>query len=252
MDDEVRQRLLELNRRFYREFGEAYAEKRSLPHPGMVALVRRVPRQARVLDLGCGHGRVLALLAHRGFQGTYLGLDASPVLLEQAWARALEAPFPAQVVEADLASPTWHQDLPEADVVLCLAVLHHLPGRALRVRVLRQVRERLAPEGWLGLSVWNLTRSPRLKARIQPWSRLGLTWADVEPGDLLVDWRHRGQGLRYIHQFTLAQVEDELREAGFALQEAFLADGEDQRLGLYVLARPRTEEGSRYPRGDRP
>lgn len=242
MDPEVQARLLELNRRFYQNFGHAYAEKRDFLQPGMLHFGERIPKTARVLDLGCGHGRMITVLHQQGFQGRYLGLDASSVLLARARERARGVPFPVELHQVDLADPAWHQTLPQVDVALCLAVLHHLPGRALRVQVLRALRQQLSPEGWLGLSVWNLTRSPRLKARVYPWEYVGLSWRQVEPGDLLVDWRHQGRAWRYIHQFTLPELETLLRASGFRLGQTFLADGEGQRLGLYVIAYPQAQE----------
>ncbi len=235
MEPRVAARLLDLNRRFYWEFGQAYAEKRGFLQPGVQRLLQRVPREARLLDVGCGHGRVLEMLQAQGFQGTYIGLDASPPLLEAARQRADRVDFTVRLLHRDLASPTWHEGVPEVDAALCFAVLHHLPGWDLRLRVLRTVHGLLAPRGWMALSVWNLLRSPRLKARVQPWEKVGLTGQDVDPGDLLVDWRHGGYGLRYIHQFTLPELEALLTAAGFHLRESFLSDGEGGRLGIYVV-----------------
>ncbi len=235
MEAGVRQRLLTLNRDFYRDFGRAYAEKRGFLQPGVTRLLARLPRHARVLDAGCGHGRVLETLREQGFQGTYIGVDASPVLLDEARRRARQVAFSVHLAQRDLAHSDWDRDLPEVDVVLCFAVLHHLPGGELRLRVLRQMHRLLVPQGQLWLSVWNLLRSPRLKARVQPWERLGVHPHQVDPGDLLVDWRHGGYGLRYIHQFTLPELEALLADAGFHVRESFLSDGEGGRLGIYVV-----------------
>ena len=235
MQAHVRDRLLQLNQRFYRQFGQAYAEKRAFYQPGMARLLDRVPPEATVLDVGCGHGRVISMLAEGGFRGRYIGLDASPVLLDIARARAQAVTFPVRLLVRDLARPDWAADLPQAHVVLCFSVLHHLPGRDLRVQVWRNLAARLRPGGWLAVSVWNLLRSPRRKARVRPWTEAGLHPHDVDPGDLLMDWRHRGHGLRYIHQYTLPELEAEARQAGLRLREAFLDDGENRRLGLYAV-----------------
>lgn len=239
METAVLQRLLTLNRDFYQAFGRAYAEKRGFLQPGVTRLLARLPPRTNVLDVGCGHGRVLETLREQGFQGTYIGVDASPVLLDEARRRAQQVAFPVHLAQRDLAHPDWDRDLPDVDVVLCFAVLHHLPGRELRLRVLHQMHRLLVPQGQLWLSVWNLLRSPRLKARVQPWERVGLHPQQVDPGDLLVDWRHGGYGLRYIHQFTLPELEALLSAAGFHLQESFLSDGEGGRLGLYGVAAKR-------------
>ena len=61
-----------------------------------------LPPRARVLDAGCGPGRVGAVLHERGH--TVVGVDADPVLIEAA--------------EADHPGPRWLvQDLAELDLV---------------------------------------------------------------------------------------------------------------------------------------
>lgn len=43
----------------------------------------------RVLDIGCGHGRLCRILGHFGFE-SYLGIDLSPEAIEQARAQRIE------------------------------------------------------------------------------------------------------------------------------------------------------------------
>lgn len=41
-------------------------------------------RRARILDVGCGLGHLVAFLSKKGFQGSYLGVDAVPEMIEKA------------------------------------------------------------------------------------------------------------------------------------------------------------------------
>ncbi len=228
------QRLLDLNRTFYQRHAAAFAETRTRPQPGVQRLLRALPRQAAVLDLGCGHGLVAQELARRGHRGRYVGMDASQALLEIA--RQGPAPPGATFLLADLAQAGWAQGLAGPfDVALTFALLHHLPGQDLRLALLRQVHDLLAPEGRLMLSVWNFLASERLRARVVPWEETGLTAADVDPGDHLLDWRHRGHGLRYVHHFTEAELRRLAAQAGFEVLDTFTSDGEGGRLGVYQV-----------------
>ncbi|MET8910092.1 class I SAM-dependent methyltransferase [Micromonospora sp. NPDC004551] len=99
-----------------------------------------VPPGARILDAGCGTGRVAAALAARGH--TVVGVDADPVLVDAARA---DHPGPrflvADLAELDLAA----QDEPEpfdAAVVAGNVMVFVAPGteRAVLSRVAAHVR----------------------------------------------------------------------------------------------------------------
>jgi hypothetical protein len=114
-------------------------------------------------------------------------------------------------------------------------VLHHLPGKDLRLQVLRKAHELLASDGRLIHSEWQFLNSPRLRARLQPWEKIGLADDEVEPGDYLMDWRHGGYGLRYVHHFSIPELADLAAETGFSVKETFLSDGAGGQLGLYQV-----------------
>lgn len=115
------------------------------------------------------------------------------------------------------------------------AVLHHIPSEALRIRLLRQVHGLLAPAGRFTLSVWNFLASPRLRQRIRPWREAGLAEEEVDPGDYLLDWRHGGHALRYVHHFNEPELAGLAEASGFRVVDGYLSDGERGRLGRYQV-----------------
>lgn len=146
-------------------------------------LERQLPssaRAVRVLDLGCGSGRVLARLEAAGFEAA--GVDGHPEPLSIAARRAPRA----TIVHADV------RDLPFAahqfDAVLLLDVLEHVePGPLLR-EIARVVR----PGGGLLVTV---------PARPGLWSRM-----DEQAG-------HRCR-------YTIGQLTEELDATGWTLQRS--------------------------------
>ncbi len=241
MDASVVARLLDVIRQFYQSEAASFSATRGRANPGVARLLAAVPAQARVLDLGCGNGSAAAVLAGQGFAGEYLGLDASAGLLAAARARDLGAQF--HFTHADLTAgwgsfPTSNSQLPltNYDFIFCFATLHHLPGHALRVSFLEQVRTALAPAGRFFHSNWQFLNSPKLAARVQPWAAAGLSDAEVDPGDYLLDWRGSSPAaLRYVHHFTEKELAALATQTGFTVLETFLEDGATADLGLYSV-----------------
>ncbi len=242
MNNSVRQRLLALNRAFYSRFAAAFSATRFAAQPGYARIIRYFPPVCHVLDLGCGNARVAHFLDTHAEQATYLGVDVSPGLLHAARAQAANlARVRARFLLLDLGEPGWAGVLDRArfDVVLALAVLHHIPGAAHREAFVREAASLLKPGGHLILSNWRFLHSERMRRKIVPWERIGLTEADVEPGDYLLDWKKEGYGYRYVHQVTEEEVESLAAAAGLAVVEQFHSDGREGDLSLYsVLQRP--------------
>ncbi len=235
------ERLLRLNHEFYQTFAHDFAATRGRVQPGVRRAIRGLDPNAAVLDLGCGHGSLAQALAQAGHRGRYVGVDASPALLELARER-VSHPH-ARFLRLDLTRPEWAHELEGPfQALFAFALLHHMPGEQLRIQFLEQVRALVECEGTFTLSVWNFLASPRLRARIAPWQEVGLSSEEVDPGDYLLDWRRGGRGLRYVHAFSRQELEGLARESGFQVMETYFSDGEGDRLGLYQVWQPASRD----------
>ncbi len=244
-------RLADLNRAFYEQHAQNFAETRPRLAPGVLRILGQIPANTRVLELGCGDGKAGRWLARRSAASSYLGLDLSPAMLERArqlsetWGEergktdASRSTLHASLsfARADLSSPAWLHLLPPEpfDWILAFALFHHLPGFENRARVLREAAARLAPGGEFVMSNWQFTRSERLRGRVAPWAVLGLSEADVEPNDTLLSWERKGQrGLRYVHVLNEEEALRMAEAAGLAVVEIFQSDGVTDDLAEYV------------------
>jgi len=259
MDKVTLNRLVELNQKFYQTFAQQFSDTRQRLQPGVKRIIAQIPKNANILDLGCSNGELWLSLKRAGYRGHYVGLDNSHELLQIAKKRQgdliesliskSENPelnrssdksaknAQPKFLQVDLSSPNWSANIPNSpfDFILAFAVLHHLPGEDLRQGVLHQVHKLLNPIGTFIHSEWQFLNSPRLRARIQPWETIGLTAVSVDPGDYLLDWRHGGFGLRYVHHFFVEELANLANECRFTVVDAFLSDGESGKLGLYQV-----------------
>jgi SAM-dependent methyltransferase len=234
MDSATAQRLVALNREFYDRFGADFSATRARLQPGVTRILETLTGGESILDLGCGNGELARTLAGRGQRGPYLGLDFSVPLLADA--RFLPDSFPARFLQVDLTSD-WAFNIQRStfNVLTAFAVLHHIPSRALRLPLIETVKKLLAPNGQFLLSNWQFLNSHKLRGRVQPWERIGLSARDVDEGDYLLDWRRGGEGLRYVHQFSEDELTELAASTGFEVAETFYSDGEGGRLGLYQV-----------------
>jgi SAM-dependent methyltransferase len=236
MERDIALDLLAINHQFYQTFALQFSATRQRLQPGVTRILETIPVSAQLLDLGCGNGELALTLAWRGHQGLYIGLDFSAQMLTEAGYRLTNiSPGQFLFMETDISKPAWEEPLYDYrfDLVLAFAILHHIPGQELRRQILSKVRRLLKPEGKFVFSVWQFLGSPRLAQRIQSWEKVDLTAEAVDPGDYLLDWRHGGSGLRYVHHFTAEELENLAIETGFTLLDTFYSDGEGGKLGLY-------------------
>ncbi len=242
MNPTVRRQLLDLNRTFYSRFASAFSGTRFGVQPGYARIIRYFPSVCHILDLGCGNARFAHVLDTHVEQAAYLGVDVSSALLHFARERAAHlARVRARFLLLDLGEPAWAGVLDGArfDVVVALAVLHHIPGAAYRAAFVREAASLLVPGGYLILSNWRFLHNERMRRKIVPWEQVGLSPQDVEEGDYLLDWKKEGYGYRYVHQVTEEEVADWARGAGLRVVEQFRSDGREGDLSLYsVLQAP--------------
>ena len=249
---------MDINRRFYERHGRDFSETRRRVQPGVGRILETLHGDESILDLGCGNGGFARALSRRGQVGSYLGLDFSVPMLEEA--KRFEYAFPVHFLQADLVQLTSTAIQPSAatamsmangghrdvttdppsmtagwTIITAFAVLHHIPGREQRLELLGRVRGWLRAEGRFIHSNWQFTHNPRRMARVQPWPSVDLTADEVDTNDFLLDWRRGGEGIRYVHQFDEPELEQLAAVSGFRVVESFCSDGADRRSSLYQV-----------------
>jgi SAM-dependent methyltransferase len=237
MNSEIVARLLAINREFYSQFASAFSETRSSAQTRLDRIVAYIGEAGKVLDIGCGNGRLAERLEREGKRLAYVGVDASPELIAIASARKPHLRnVAAEFLIADITKTNWSAAFSAAsfDIAIALAVLHHVPSFDLRAQVLREVHTVLKPNSRLVLSNWAFDRNERQRKRIIAWQAVDLRAQDVEEGDALLVWKRGGAGYRYCHLITKDEMARLAIASGFEVVKQFYADAE---LNLYSVLR---------------
>ena len=244
MNEETVRKLNAINRRFYAERADEFNQTRERAWRGWDVLFDRIGSRLkappRVLDLGCGNGRFARFMTQRGVRFTYVGVDASTLALEHARPRlaALDA---VELYEHDFI--TGPELLPDAlasatfDLVVLFGVLHHVPGRAQRSRLLTKVAKRVASGGTLAYTTWRFDQFPRFVKKLVAWedylgvSSEALDLGELEPGDHIMTWGVPA-AYRYCHAASKEESETLRRELPLRWVESFLGDDDLNRYDL--------------------
>jgi ubiquinone/menaquinone biosynthesis C-methylase UbiE len=175
---------------------------------GEAALVELLPPMSeRVLDLGCGDGRLTALvLDARPGATNAVALDSSPAMLARARERFADDPR-VDVVDADLAAPI--APLGEFDVVVSGFAIHHLVDER-KVALLHEVAAQLRPGGVYANLEVVASPTPELHAEF----RRAIDREADDPEDRLVDVETQ---LGWMRDAGLQHVDCMWKWRGFAL-----------------------------------
>lgn len=231
MTPHITQKLLSLNRAFYEQVADPFAQSRTRPQPGFALLLEHLPQPCpHLLELGCGEGRFGRFLWDRGMIEQYTGIDFSAALLAKAAANT-----PGTFLERDISQPGCLDGLGQFAAIACLAVLQHIPGRENRVKLLQEMKEHVAERGRVLISTWQFLDSPRQQRKIVDWSQVGIQPDEVEPNDYLLSWQKGSAAWRYVCFIDLDELTALTQSAGLQITSAYRSDGREGDLSLYAI-----------------
>ncbi|MDY2776856.1 MAG: class I SAM-dependent methyltransferase [Collinsella sp.] len=252
MDERCARGLIELNNRFYAANAASFSATRSAPWEGWRRVEGELGRtgaletgRLKVLDLACGNLRFERFLAGLLPEG---GLSATAIDSCPALGHAEEG---VDFVELDILDALMGSgDAPRTplaaacDLAVCFGFMHHVPGFALRARVVGELVRATRPGGLVAISFWQFMDDPRLARKAREadagaggdalWP--GFSPSDLEPGDHFLGWQGDHGPLRYCHHFTEPEIDALARGAAGAREVTrFSADGSSHSLNRYLV-----------------
>ncbi|MCX6760759.1 MAG: class I SAM-dependent methyltransferase [Candidatus Nealsonbacteria bacterium] len=214
--------LLEKTKNDYNLISDDFSRTRNKNWEELKFFADNVAVNKRVLDLGCGNGRLYELFKDK-IVG-YCGIDISEKLIEIAKSRYPRARFRV----GDALNLPFSDNL--FDNVFGIAVFHHIPSKEFRFKFLNEAKRVLKPKGKLFLTVWYL---PRRKKALLIFKNLilrivGLSKIDLS--DSFVGWGDKTQ--RYVHYFSMSEIKGLVERVGLSVKE------------IRILKRPESEESN--------
>jgi SAM-dependent methyltransferase len=219
-----------------RHYDERLADS-PIPAADLAFAERHFPRPGRLVDLGCGTGRLLVPFARRGYW--VLGVDLSEEMLRTAAAKARAAGVNVHLLRANLVQLEGLADR-SFDYAACLfSTLGMIAGADRRRQAVGHAHRVLRPGGKFVLHVhnyWFNWRDPQGRRWLLK-DRVGSLLGRAERGDMVMPPHHGLAGLT-LHLYTRREAVRQLSGAGFRVVEV-------EALGPLPRARPRWLRGLR-------
>jgi SAM-dependent methyltransferase len=184
----------------------------------------------KVLDLGCGNGRLRQYFKEKRID--YFGLDFSEELIKLAKENYPKAKF--QTGSAmNLPYPNNY-----FDKIYSIAVLHHIPSAEFRLEFMREAIRALKPKGLLILRVWNFWQRKEiwLIVRYSLLKIFGFSKMDFK--DIFDPWKDsKGNvlALNYYHCFTRKELRKLAEKSGFKIKKIW-KEGRGIAKNIYLVA----------------
>lgn len=176
-----------------------------------------------VLDIGCGNARMIDFFQQYNCNlNNYLGVDFSVKLIEIARANHPKFNF----LVKDITQNNFVNNIlsNNYNVILLLAVLHHLPSKKFQLKALRNIYQVLGNNGYLIVTVWNLWQK---NFWLDHFRQLILKYRQKNLKFLYIPYKI-SDGLkikkiikRFFYSFTKLELKNLLNKAGFRIIDSF-------------------------------
>lgn len=248
MDIQTVKKLNQLNKDFYMTIAVSFSDSRQFYWQGWHKLVKyfnqlnRLKEQLTVLDLGCGNARFGQFLFEKIDPDIkYIGLDNSQKLLNLAQEKLSSNLQNSKLQHLDLVDSLIKDNLTNQissfnpNIITLFGVLHHIPSKSLRKKLIEQLASILPKGGLLIFTVWRFMDEDRLKQKTVDPQVIDLDQNFLEKNDYILDWRRDIYAYRYCHLTDPKEVVELLKDANLEIIDQLQADGKSQNLNTYYI-----------------
>jgi tRNA (uracil-5-)-methyltransferase TRM9 len=232
MEREIAKKIIDKTREDYKKISKEFIQTRAYPWPIFNKFKDYVNSGNRILDVGCGTGRLIEVF--RDMDIDYVGFDINEEEIE--FARNKYSSFLTSsptFIAHDIIDFPWPFQKESFDVLFMVAVYHHIPSKELRQEVLKEISRVLKSNGKLIMTNWNLRSIWAIRKFWPEILRLYFPRKDFERGDFLAPWKMKsGEKIfRFYHSFSLQELKKELEKANFTILENYYTiNGEKSNL----------------------
>jgi ubiquinone/menaquinone biosynthesis C-methylase UbiE len=209
MNPSYAKNLIEKTKEDFDKIAESFSESRKELWPEFEELKKYIKDGKKILDLGCGNGRLFQLFKDKNIE--YLGVDSSEKLIEKAREKYGDYFKVADILELPFSDNHF-------DSIWTIAVFHHIPSEQLRFKALKEIKRVLKKNGKVIMICWNLWQPNYLKVLLKFTLIKLFKGSKLDFKDIFVPWK-KTKVQRYYHAFTKRELKGLFQKAGFQVEE---------------------------------
>ncbi len=229
-----KERALQLLAKVKQDFEEIapfFSETRQRFWPDLTFLMDLVEEGDRILDAGCGNGRLLEGIWR---EVEYVGIDSSSILIELAREK-----YGGRKGVKFLCGDVLNLPFPDNsfDKVFAIALLHHLPSQEFRIQAVKEIKRVLKSGGLAIFTVWNLWQPKYFLYLLRSFFADFLPGFKIDFRDAFIPWkRGRSKVFRYVHAFTLKELVKTVEKGGLRIKKAGYTRRNKLRPNIFLVA----------------
>lgn len=204
---------------------DSFLGSRNRIWPELDELKEYVKDGEKILDLGCGNGRLFELFKNRNVK--YIGVDTSVEFIKRAKEKYGDYFMVADAFNLPFSGDTF-------DSIWAIAFFHHIPLKQLRLKILKEIKRVLKKNGRIIMACWNLWQSNYFKLLLKFTSRklFGLSRLDFK--DVLLSPK-KLKIQRYYHAFTKKELKKLFEKAGFRVEELKYLERNGKKANILIV-----------------
>lgn len=222
MRKEIVQKILNETEVGYDLMAQKFSETRKFFWRGLEFIGDYAQDGDRVLDFGCGNGRLLELLKNKNIE--YFGVDVAQKLLDLAKMR-----YPSDSVKFAKINPS-QTTLPFPDnyfnAAYSVAVFHHFPEEHAE-KMVRELWRIIKPGGYAAVTVWNLYQKNYWKNVAKNWLAKTMGESELDWNGCYINFKNNAGAIfpRYHHAYTKKEIKNIFAQAGFQVEKCEVQNG---------------------------
>lgn len=186
----------------YDQMADKFSQTRKFFWRDLEFIADYVENGDKILDYGCGNGRLLEILKDKKIE--YTGADVSQKLIEIAQNKHPEHKFIKLDSQSILPFPDEY-----FNKIISIAVFHHFPEEYAQ-KMAKELFRTVRPQGKIIVTVWNLSQDKFKEFMAEGSKDLHIPFKD-----------NKGKVFRRYHRFyTKSSLEKIFSKAGFSVEKS--------------------------------